>query len=100
MRSRFSSRSVLGRQGGAVAALPRRFRSLAATGECPEAETAAALFSGQLDVADNDLNNAVRRFITLMDIGVLSQERWNASIQEVLVELLAWGAEQEAAARW
>jgi len=28
MRSRFYSRSVLGRQGGAVAALPRRFRSL------------------------------------------------------------------------
>ena len=66
----------------------------------PEAATAAAMLSGQLDdaVTDDDLDDAVRHFISLFEIGVLSQEQWDSAIQEVLCELLAWGNEQEAAA--
>lgn len=68
----------------------------------PAVATSAAELSGRLDEcqSDGDLDDAVRHFFTLLDIGVCNEDQLRDGAWDVLSTLEQWGNEVEQSAAW
>jgi len=66
----------------------------------PAAATAAAILAGTLATVETeeDLREAIAHFRALLSIGVRTEDEWRAETEEVLDELMRWGAELDPAA--